>query len=269
MRAWILTIGVAAMIGPGLGTAHAQEPAPVGCEVPIAIEPVDRTVMKLLSTPVMPPFQTSFTAVSMRPIKQWDLPSKVTRWQDRPGAADLSQRWADLGKSWYKTGGIPEAALRPYAALTVPPKEWEELRQWMAKDGSKQLAGTCVVEKNARYVMVVGEIRDASLAGGSNATRDTQYAEYSGTPRQDNIGPGVGTVSSTAHQSSHDELASRDATSDPSVYACVFLYRAEAAQNGDDSGRASAPAYYYCHEASTLKSSVSAMLKFLAKNGLP
>jgi len=242
--------------------AQAQEAAKAGCEVPIAVAPIDRDVMNLLSTPAIPSFQTTFTAAAMRPIKQWDLPSKVTAWRERPSAAELTHKWDDLGKTWYK-GGVPRNAYRPYAALTMPTKEWDELRQWVAKDGPKQLSGACLAEKDARYVMVAGEIRDVSAGGGGNATRDTQYSEYAGTPRQDNVGANAGTVSPTAHQSTYDEMAGHGASGDPNVYACVFLYRTE---NG---ARAATPAYYYCHAASSVRSSAGTMVKFLAKNGLP
>ena len=265
VRALRILVGLL-FAGLALPVAHAQEPVKAGaCEVPIALEPVDRETVKLLSTPAVPQFQTTFTAASMRPIKQWDLPSRVTAWPERPSPAEMTRKWDDLGKSWYK-GGIPPDAYRPYAALAVNAKEWEEIRQWMMKDGTKQLAGMCLADsgtKDARYVMVAGGIRDMSLGGAVNATRDAQYSEYAGTPRQDNIGANAGTVSPTAHQSSYDEMAAHGASSDPNVYACVFLYRAEGG------ARAAVPAFYYCHAANTVKSSVGTMLKFLGKNGLP
>jgi hypothetical protein len=275
LRLRILPLGIAALLGPGLRSASAQDSAKAGaCEVSFALAQLDPGVMKLLSTPAVPPVTTSFTAVSMRPIKQWDLPSKVTAWQERPSTADLNQRWDELGRGWYgggkdKTSGVPASAHRPYQALAAPQKDWNELRQWMAKDGPKQLAGTCVEEKEARYLMVVGAIRDASGAVAGNATRDLDYAQYAGAPRQESMGPNAATVSPTGHQSVHDEMSSHDAVNDPSVYACVFLYRTAGASGGEAGARGAAPAYYYCHAASSLKSSVTTMLKYLAKNGLP
>jgi hypothetical protein len=268
---WIVGICAVAMCGPGARNLRAQAAAgAAACEVPIAVEPVDEGVMKLLSTPAVPIFQTTFTAASARPIKQWDLPGKVTAWQERPSAAEMSRRWDELGKSWYKTG-VPAGAYRPYAALRVAPKEWEELRQWIAKNGPKQLAGTCVAEaeKNARYILVGGEIRDRSAGGGGNATRDTQYSEYSGAPRQDNIGANAGTVSPTAHQSTYDEMSGHGGAGDAAVYACVFLYRMERQAGREEGVRSATPAYYYCRAESSLKFSAGTMLKFLAKNGLP
>jgi len=135
---------------------------------------------------------------------------------------------------------------------------------WMVKETAKQAPGACYDEQKATYVFVSGMLRDpvASSTYG-NQTRTIGYSETAGQPQTEGVGPGGHSTSGTGHNSVTDEFAAVNGSSDPSVYACVYLYRAEGAVRQAD------PEYYYCHAASSLRSSLSTMLKYIAKQGPP
>jgi len=249
--------------------ARGQEAAG-GCKVIVALAPADAEVMKLLSTPAIPPPTMLFATQETRKISQWDLPPKVTAWKDRPPANELARQWEALNRSWHgaKPGDtskpVPPAVLRPYDLLSISPRDWQELQKWMIKETAKQAHDYCYDEKNAAYLFVAAVIHDPTIgAREGNQTRTIGYSQTAGQPQSEGVGPGAHSTSGTGHTSVGDEFAAVDGSSNPSIYACVFLYRAQGA------ARQAVPDYYYCRAASSLKSSLTTMLKFVAKQGVP
>lgn len=250
--------------------ARGQEAAAGNCKAFVALAPADAGVVKLLSTPAMPPPTMVFASQDTRQIKQWDLPSKVTAWKERPAAADLARQWEELNRTWHRakpgdaSKSVPPAVYRSYELQNISPRDWQELQKWMAKETGKQAPGTCYDEQKAQYFFIAGVVHDPTGAGpGGNPARTLQYSQAAGQPQSEGVGPGGHSASGTGHSSVADEFAAVNGSSDPSVYACVYVFRAEAGAK-----RQSVPDYYYCHSASGMKSSLSTMLKFVAKQGL-
>jgi hypothetical protein len=253
------------------GTARGQErPTLEACRAYVALAPLDAGVMKLLSTPAMPPTTIVFASQDIRRINQWDFPPKVTAWEERPPATELAQEWEELNRSWHgvKPGdtakNVAPAVYRPYELLNVSPRDWQELRKWMMKETGKQVPGACFDEGKATYLFLAGAVRDATAAaGGGNPLRTLQYSQTAGQPQSEGSGPGSHPGNSAGHNSVADEFAAASSSNDPSVYACAYLYPTQGTT------RQPVPEYYYCHAASSLKSSLSTMLKFVSKQGLP
>jgi len=238
-----------------------------GCKAYVGLAQADAGVMNLLSTPAVPPSTSVFAAQSAREVTEWDLPSKVTRWKDRPSAAELAQRWEELNRRWYgarpgeTAKSVPAAIHRPYQLLRIAPADWSEVEKWMTKEMAKHASGLCYYEQKATYVFVSGAIRDPAASVTSQA-RTLQYTQSAGLAQPEGYGPGGHPAISTGHNAIGDEFDAAGSANDSSVYACVFLFRAQGA------ARQATPEYYYCHSASSLKSSLGTMLKFLTKQGV-
>ena len=262
-------IGTALLVLLCVPAAGGQEAAG-GCKAFVALAPLDAGVMKLLSTPAVPPPTMVFAAQETKKISQWDLPPKVAAWEERPAAAELARQWEELNRSWHgaKPGdaskSVPPAVYRPYELLSVSPRDWQELQKWMAKETAKQAPGACYDEQKATYVFVAGVVHDPAAASQyGNQTRMIGYSQTAGQPQAEGVGPGGHSTSGTGHNSVTDEFAAVNGSSDPSVYACVYLFRADAGAK-----RQGVPDFYYCHAASSLRSSLTTMLKYIAKRGL-
>ena len=99
-----------------------------------------------------------------------------------------------------------------------------------------------------------------------NPNRVIQYSQYAGAPQKEGIGGNSGSVSPSGHNSTYDEFTWKGVTDDPSVHACVYLYRTSGAAAGQGGTRQAAPDYYYCHAASAdLRSAATTMLKYVSK----
>jgi len=194
---------------------------------------------------------------------------------ERPSAAELAQKWEELNRSWYgaKPGdtskSVPAAVYRPYQLLQISPRDWKELEKWMAKETSKHGAGLCYDVERATYLFVAGAVRDPVASSAGSQTRTLLYAHNAGQAQPEGIGPGGHPATSTGHNAIGDEFDAASEGSDSSVYSCVFLYRTAGAARGAGAARQVAPDDYYCHAAAGLRSSLSTMLKYVAKQGLP
>jgi len=251
-----------------VSVARGQETRqPEGCKAHIGLAQADAGVMNLLSTPAVPPSSSVFAAQGAREVTEWDLPSKVTAWKERPSAADLALLWEELNRRWYgarpgeTTKIVPAAVHRPYQLLRIAPADWTELEKWMTKETAKHASGLCFDEQKATYVFVSGAIRDPAGSATSQG-RTLQYTQNAGLAQPEGYGPGGHSATSTGHNAIGDEFDAAGGANDPSVYACVFLFRARGA------ARQAVPEYYYCHAASSLKSSLSTILKFIMKQGV-
>jgi hypothetical protein len=72
-----------------------------GCEVYYSLQPVDPNLLKLLGTPAVPTNSSLLTSPEDIQQRDWDFPSKVTPWSQRPKPEEISRRREEL------------AALRP------------------------------------------------------------------------------------------------------------------------------------------------------------
>lgn len=270
-----------ALIAAGLllacaGGAHGQAVAgAAGCRAYAALAPADESVIRLLATPAVPPPTLVFAAQSARQLTEWDLPTKVAEWKDRPSSPELARKWEELNRSWYgakpgdTTKSVPPAVYRPYELLRIGQRDWNDLEKWMAKETSKHGAGLCYDEERATYVFVAGAVRDPVAASSGGQTRTLMYAHNAGQAQPEGIGPGGHSATSTGHSAIGDEFDASSGSNDPSVYSCVYLYRTAGAAQGAKAMRQATPELYYCHAASGLRSSLSTMLKYLTKQGLP
>ncbi len=141
---------------------QAQQPSPEqptrsdGCKSYFALQPLDQGVLKSLATPIVPPNPNLFANESVRQLQEWDLPSKVTTWHDRPSPEELARRWDELNKKWNSATPGKSGVPRPYALQPLPPNDWKDLEKWFAKEGPKRISGMCVEPGEATYVLAVG-----------------------------------------------------------------------------------------------------------------
>jgi len=246
-----------------------------GCRTYVALAPADASVMRLLATPAVTPPARVFAAQSARQLTEWDLPSKVAAWKVRPSNEQLALKWEELNRSWYgaKPGdtkkSVPPANYQAYQLLQISARDWQDLQKWMEKETAKHGAGLCYDEQRATYVFVAGAVRNPVAASSGGQTRTLQYAHNAGQAQAEGIGPGGHSAASTGHSAIGDEFDASSGASDPSVYSCVFLYRREGTAQGAGATRQAVPDLYYCHEAAGLRSSLTTMLKYVVKQGLP
>ena len=269
-------IAVAGLLLASAAGARGQSATgAAGCRAYIALAPVDASVIRLLATPAVPPPTLIFAAQSARELTEWDLPSKVTEWKERPSNTQLALKWEELNRNWYgaKPGdtrkSVPPADYQPYQLLQISARDWKDLEKWMEKETAKHGAGLCYDEQRATYLFVAGAVRNPVAATSGGQTRTLQYAQNAGQAQPEGIGPGGHSATSTGHSAIGDEFDASSGTSDPAVYACVYLFRTAGTAQGTSAGRQAVPDLYYCHAASGLRSSLGTMLKYVAKQGLP
>jgi hypothetical protein len=251
---------------PALPAASPVE----GCKAYFAIEPLPTDVMKLLSTPIVVSHSQGFADADRRQLQEWDLPSKVTAWRERPSADELARRWDEFNRKWNRAGKDKNSApqFNPYQEQPLSAKEWKDAQSWLAKEGPKKLPGLCVDAGKATYRLAIGVVSGGGGASVHGSSNPHEYEQLSQARAQDNaVGPNAGTFNPTAPESRHDELNGLGGSSDPSVHTCVYLYRA-AGVGG--SAPPQPPEYYYCHSGSGIPRSVlTTVLKYLAKAGMP
>ena len=246
-----------------------------GCDVYFTLQPIDRTALKHLATPIIPANRTVFTAADIRQLQDWDLPSKVTAWSDRPSAEDLVRRWDELNKKWSagakkkdnsKDNGS-EGHAAPYDVHPLPTKDWQDLEKWFGKNAAKRLTGACVDSAKATYVLAVGIVSGGANASPSGYNRVGEYADYASKPQQEGHGPNSATVA--PYKAPHDEFTGSGISNGLGANTCVYLYRMNGTAIGAGGGRQEVPEYYYCHEGSGIsQSTITTMLKYLSKTGL-
>jgi hypothetical protein len=246
-----------------------------GCEAYFALQAIEPAAVKMLATPILPANRTVFTDASIKQLQDWDLPSKVTAWRDRPSAEELARQWDELNKKWSagtqnkdkSKSGATEGHAAPYSARALPAKEWQDLEKWFGKTAPKKVSGVCVDGGKATYVMAIGIVAGGADASPSAANRVGDYTDYASKPRPDSLGPNAGTVAS--HQTPNDEFTGSGTSNGAAGNTCVYLYRTNDKALGAGGTRHAVPEYYYCHAGGGIsQSTVSAMLKYLSKTGL-
>lgn len=246
-----------------------------GCEVYFALQPIDPAALKLLATPIVPLNHSVFADTSIKQLQEWDLPSKVTAWHDRPSAEELARQWDELNKKF--SGGAqgkdkskketPLGQVAPYSSSPLPPKEWQDFDKWFKKNAPKKLSGACVDSTRAMYVLAVGIVLGGASVLPNGPNRVGQYADYASKPLPESLGPNASKVS--PYKTPHDEFTGSGMSDGASGYTCVYLYRTNGKSLAEGGIRQEAPDYYYCHAGGGIsQSTVTTMLKYLAKSGL-
>lgn len=257
------------------GTPQETAAERAGCEVYFALQPIEPRVVKLLATPMAPANRTVFTDASIRQLQDWDLPSKVTAWRDRPSPEELARQWEELNKKWSSGAqnkdksktSTPGGHAAPYVAHPLPIKEWQDLEKWFEKTAPKKISGLCVDQGKATFILAVGFISGGAAVSSNEANRVGEYTDYASKPQPNSLGPNAGTVA--PYQTPHDEFTGAGAASGLSGDTCVYLYRTDGKALGAGGARQEAPEYYYCHAGSGLsQSTATTMLKYLSKTGL-
>jgi hypothetical protein len=251
--AWGLLLGVLPCFG-------VQAVTPDGCKASYAIKPLDESVVTLLGDAVVPSKQTVFVDQRLQQLQAFDFPSKVTAWADRPAPAEMTSRRAALIASSAGGKGAPAGSLQPYLQRPIPAKDFADLEKWFAKEAPKKVQGLCVDPAKASYVLAVGVIAEGNQAGPDNSMARTQYDQSITRQADRSVGPNAATVTPGGGDRPSDELSAlaSGGPSLPGVHTCVYLYRA----------RQAVPDYYYCSADIMPKSTVTTMLKFIAKTGV-
>jgi hypothetical protein len=246
-----------------------------GCEVYFALQPIDRAALKKLATPIVPVNRTVFTDADIRQLQDWDLPSKVTAWRDRPSPEDLARQWDELNKKWSagaqkkdkSNNDVSGGHAAPYDARSLPAKEWQDLEKWFGKNAPKKVSGLCVDPVKASYVLAVGIISGGASVLPNDPNRVGQYADYASKPLPESLGPNAAKVS--PYKTPHDEFTGSGMSDSLAGNTCVYLYRTNGKSLAEGGIRQEAPDYYYCHAGGGIsQSTVTTMLKYLAKSGL-
>jgi hypothetical protein len=277
----IATAGLfCAPVGHAQSAAAPSSPSeaaagPGGCEVYFALQSIEPAASKWLATPIVPANRTVFTDASIRELQNWDLPSKVTAWRDRPSPEDLARQWDELNKKWSagaqkkdkSKSDVQEGHAAPYDARSLPAKEWQDLEKWFGKTAPKKLSGLCVDSVKATYVLAVGIVSGGADVSASSANRVGDYTDYASKPQSDSLGPNAGMVA--PHKTPSDEFSGTGMSNGLPGNTCVYLYRTNGKAMGAGGVRQEVPEYYYCHAGGGIsQSTVTAMLKYLSKTGL-
>jgi hypothetical protein len=128
------------------------------CEIYYALQPVDSTLLKLLGTPAVPTNSSLLNSPEYIQQRDWDFPSKVTPWSQRPNPEEIAQRReqlagtsaADAAKQ--KGNAIPNWALWNYGLDPFTQHDWNDLQKWFAKELPKKVPGACLDPQKADHV---------------------------------------------------------------------------------------------------------------------
>ena len=283
-RLWVLLCAIAAssfcpsMAAQSQPSTSGQLPAsqtnsaPDSCKAHFAIEPLDHTVLTALGSAVVPVNPNLSSSKAFVELRNWDFPSKVTSWKARPSAEELARRREELTNPADVTGKDQKKVATPlgvsvaYELLSVPPREWNDLEKWFAKEAPKKIAGACVDREKATYVIAIGVISDGGADNSlMNSSRRNEYGQSASAQQQDAaVGPNAGMAQVGAANSQEMNGMGGNSGSRPGTYTCSYFYRA---QGGI---RQQIPDYYYCVSGEGVpRSAAGAMLKYLAGTSLP
>ena len=210
-----------------------------------------------------------------RQLRDWDLPSKVTPWSERPSAADIARRRDELARTSGRNNAASQAVSRAYELAPFARRDWQDLEKWFGKEGPKKLPGLCVDQERAGYVLALGLISDGSAGASLSGVADRTLYDQSVVDKDSSIGPNAGTATLGGSNRPAQELSGMSNSARPGVYTCAYLYRVNSDRVTGDrvtgdrvtgGARQATPDYYYCHAGDDMpKSAVTTMLKYLAK----
>jgi hypothetical protein len=246
-----------------------------GCELFYILKPFDPSILQLLGSPVGPSSRSLFTNPSYVQLRNWDFPSKVTPWTERPSPEEIERRRQELaasssagagskGKS--KNASAPEEpawVAAPYSLELFSSKDWSELEKWFAKEGPKKVSGLCVNQEQAGYVLAVGLLSDGSGDRSLETTSARIQYDQSTRAADTSVGPNSGTVTVGGTNRPAQELSGMSSSSRPGTHTCVYLFRTRE----PGGARRETPDYYYCQSSDEVpRATITAMLKYLAKS---
>jgi len=261
---WGLLLLPGALPSPVAQTAAAEP----DCKASYALKPLDGSVLALLGEPVVPSRRTIFTDPGFQQLQDWDFPSKVTAWADRPAPEEMARRRAALMASSGGRNGAATGISQHYLLRTLPTKDFADLEKWFAKDAAKKVPGLCLDPATAGYTLAVGVIADGGDVGGrDNSLARSQYDQSVTRQSDRGVGPNAATVTPGGGDRPADELSGIGSTgsSDYGIHTCVYVYRT----TGPGGSRRELPDYYYCRGGDNMpKSAVTTMLKYISKTGM-
>jgi hypothetical protein len=246
---------------------------PENCKVYYAIAPLDQSVVQLLGPSVAPANPNFAASPAYRELRDWNFPSKVTPWRDRPSPEEIAKRRNALlnpasGDKSKKTSTAPWVR-QEYGLLPLAPREWNDLEKWFGKEAPKKLSGACVDSAKATYVVAVGLIVDGS-AGRSldNSTVRNEFKQTTTALQQDgSIGANAASVSPGVKQADSEEMSGMGGSdsSHPGTYTCTYFYRSDGRPAAQAGSLPLIPEYYYCKSGGGMpKSAIDVMLKYVA-----
>jgi hypothetical protein len=200
----------------------------------------------------------------LQQLRDWNFPSKVARWSDRPSTEELARRREELTSATTSKSGKaspPLVVYRPYDLQPLSPTDWSDLEKWFAKEAPKRVSGACVDHQKASYKLAIGIISAGSSAGAMmTASRRNDYGSTLSASQQDgSVGPNAGTPQGPTADSHELNGIGGEDSSRTGSYTCTYVYRIGGAAG------ASTPEYYYCRSGGAMpKSAVTIMLKYLA-----
>jgi hypothetical protein len=237
------------------------------CEIYYALQPVDPALLKLLGTPAVPTNSNLLTSPEYIQQRDWDFPSKVTPWSQRPKAEEIAQRreaLADTAESSKPKGAaIPNWALWNYGLEPFTAHDWTDLQKWFAKELPKKVSGACVEPQKADHLIVVGVIVLGSGGPVDSTGARIQYGQTVGQ-LDTTVGPNSGISPAVGTHRASQELSADSNSSRPGAHACSYLFRS-AAPGG---ARNEAPEDYYCRSSGDEpRAAISALFRYLAVPG--
>jgi hypothetical protein len=247
---------------------------PSGCELYYTLQPFDWGVLQLLGTPVAPSSRTLFTNPGYIQLRNWDFPSKVTPWPDRPSPQEIEKRKQELiaassaaagNKGKPKNASATEEWIAaPYTFEPFSAKDWSELEKWFAKEGPKKISGLCVNREQSGYVLAVGLILEGAAGGSSDSASARIQYDQSTRAADTAVGPNSGTVTVGGSSRPAQELSGMGGNSSrPGTHTCVYLFRTKE----PGGARSETPEDYYCQSSDEVpRATITAMLKYLARS---
>jgi hypothetical protein len=279
MRRVFLSFSAFLMLIPAsLLPAYAQS----HCKTYFTIRPLDSSAVKLLDAPVAPSSQTDSSDLSPEKLRDWDLPSKVSPWRARLSPAEAAGLQQQINKANAAAQSNDQSKKnaevtipgppRPYNLQPFSSRDWDDLEKWFAKNGPKRLPGLCVDSTKAAYALAVGVVTGGRIGLSPNDAIDRISSQQAAVIRNPDaaMGPDGVTASSVVHSATSGEFTGLPTPGGGAAYTCVYLYRANASPTARGGNTQKLPAYYYCKSGGVLPhSSITTMLKYFAKAGLP
>jgi len=223
-------------------------------------------VPKLLGTPTVPTDSNLFSSPEYIQQRDWDFPSKVTPWSQRPKPEEIARRREELAGTTAaeaaKSKGttIPKWVLWNYGMEPFSQHDWKELQKWFAKELPKKVPGACADAQKSDRLLVIGTI---VLGAGVPVDPTAARVQYGQTVAQmdTTVGPNSGISPAVGAHRASQELGTSGDSSRSDVHTCVYLFRT----NSPGVTRAQMPDEYYCRSsADEPRATISAMLKYIA-----
>lgn len=235
-----------------------------------ALQPIDANVPKLLGTPAVPSNPNLLTSPEYIQQRDWDFPSKVTPWSERPKPEEIARRREELAgtspgseSAKSKNAALPAWTLWTYGLEPFTARDWNDLQKWFAKEAPKKVAGLCVDPQKADHILAVGVILLGYSGSLDSTSARIQYGQT--VPQLDTtVGPNSATAPAVGSHRAPQELSGASDSSRPGTHTCIYLFRAR----GEGGARMETPDEYYCRSSDDApRAAITAMLKHIAKPG--